>query len=83
MMKDSKKTLMICRSEEEEWWAEQDRIQRKMERLRRWTTYLFMMALAVASLYAFMFFFVIRWGERRYDHWQETINNVKYNLNDK
>jgi hypothetical protein len=38
-----------------------------------------MMAIAVALLYAFMFFFVRKWGERRYDHWQETINNVKHN----
>ena len=82
MKKDSKKTLMICRSEEEEWWAEQDWLQRKLERLRRWAAYLFMMAIAVALLYAFMFFFVRKWGERRYDHWQETINNVKHNMID-
>ena len=54
---------------DEEWWAEQDRRMRLLEKLRKAFIYLAGMALCAALLFVLLFFGVRNIGEGKYDHW--------------
>ena len=47
---------------DEEWWAEQDRRMRLLEKLRKAFIYLAGMALCAAFLFVLLFFGVRTWG---------------------
>ena len=62
---------------EEEWWAEQDRRMRFLEKLRKAFIYLAGMALCAAFLFVLLFFGVRNMGEGKYDHWAELMRHAQ------
>ena len=62
---------------DEEWWAEQDRRMRLLEKLRKAFIYLAGMALCAAFLFVLLFFGVRNIGEGKYDHWAELIRQSR------
>lgn len=62
---------------DEEWWAEQDRRMRLLEKLRKAFIYLAGMALCAAFLFVLLFFGVRNMGEGKYDHWAELIRQSR------
>ena len=62
---------------DEEWWAEQDRRMRLLEKLRKAFIYLAGMALCAAFLFVLLFFGVRNMGEGKYDHWAELMRQAQ------
>ena len=70
------RTGTTFRSEEDEWaWIE--RMARRRDRLFRAVRYAALFAFGTALLFAVLWLCVRNMGERRYDPWQNAINNVR------
>ncbi len=70
------RTVTTFRSEEDEWaWIE--RMARRRDRLFRAVRYAALFAFGTALLFAVLWLCVRNMGERRYDPWQNAINNVR------
>ena len=70
------RTATTFRSEEDEWaWIE--RMARRRDRLFRAVRYAALFAFGTALLFAVLWLCVRNMGERRYDPWQNAINNVR------
>ena len=61
---------------EDEWWAEEDRRARRIERIRAAVRYVAVLAAAALLLFAVLWFFVRHWGKGHYDAWQTMLINV-------
>ena len=70
------RTATTFRSEEDEWaWIE--RMARRRDRFFRAVRYAALFAFGTALLFAVLWLCVRNMGERRYDPWQNAINNVR------
>ena len=70
------RTVTTFRSEEDEWaWIE--RMARRRDRLFRAVRYAALFAFGTALLFAVLWLCGRNMGERRYDPWQNAINNVR------
>ena len=70
------RTATTFRFEEDEWaWME--RMARRRDRLFRAVRYAALFAFGTALLFAVLWLCVRNMGERRYDPWQNAINNVR------
>ena len=70
------RTVTTFRSEEDEWaWIE--RMARRRDRLFRAVRYAALFAFGTALLFAVLWLCARNMGERRYDPWQNAINNVR------
>ena len=61
---------------EDEWWAEEDRRARRIERIRTAVRYAAVLAAAALLLFAVLWFFVRHWGKGHYDAWQTILKDV-------
>ena len=62
---------------EDEWWAEEDRHARRIERIRAAVRYAAVLAAAALLLFAVLWFFVRHWGKGHYDAWQSAAEAVR------
>ena len=70
------KTGTTFRSDEE-YWAWIERMARRRDRLFRAVRYAALFAFGTALLFAVLWLCVRNMGERRYDPWQNAINNAR------
>ena len=62
---------------EDEWWAEEDRCARRIERIRAAVRYAAVLAAAALLLFAVLWFFVRHWGKGHYDAWQSAAESFR------
>lgn len=62
---------------DDEYWAWADRMARRCERLRRAARFAALLAGGALLLFAVLFFAVSRMGARRYDPWENTIEQMR------
>ena len=62
---------------EDEWWAEEDRRVRRIERIRAAVRYAAVLAAAALLLFAVLWFFVRHWGKGHYDAWQSAAESFR------